>query len=55
MNTMHEPHAEPLCISSLSARQCLVLYSTLGFTAIITQTVLIREFLVVFYGNELCL
>ncbi|NCQ32957.1 MAG: hypothetical protein GW802_37040, partial [Armatimonadetes bacterium] len=41
--------------ASLSARQCLSLYFLLGFTAILTQTVLIREFLVVFYGNELCL
>lgn len=39
----------------LTARQCLLVYFVLGFAAMLTQTVLIREFLVVFYGNELCL
>ncbi|MFH0790500.1 MAG: hypothetical protein V2A64_02610, partial [Candidatus Omnitrophota bacterium] len=35
----------------------LILFSVIliGFTAIISQIVLMREFLIVFYGNELCL
>lgn len=42
-------------MSSQRAQPILVVYFVLGFASLIVQATLIREFLVVFYGNELCL